>query len=152
MAISITPDDEIAEVIRGQSFTATVSASADASEVIDEVTASLQGGVESGIIITPGVTSVSISGTYEDAFVDQFSYVERGSSNLIENPTTVIGTNNLPSGKDFFSLNQDTRNIITRTYTITVTYDGGSTEDFTITHDIVNTLEAIRSFVASYYD
>jgi hypothetical protein len=84
--------------------------------------------------------------------VDLFTYVERGSSNLLETPTTVRGTSKLPPDKDFYNLNQDTRDRITRTYTITVTYDGGATEDFTVTHDIVNTLEAIRSFVASYYN
>jgi hypothetical protein len=152
VAISITPDDEIPEVVRGQSFSATVSASADDTEVINQVTATLQGDVEPRIVITPGETSVNISGSYIDAFIDLFTYVERGSSNLIETPTRVRGTSNLPPEKDFFDLNQDVRREITRTYTITVTYDGGSTEDFTVTHDIVNTLEAIRSFVASYYD
>jgi len=152
MAITINPDDEIPEVVRNQSFSASVSASADDTEVIEQVTATLQGTAESGIIITPGETSVSISGRYADAFVDLFTFVERGSSNLLETPTTVRGVSKLPPDKDFFDLDQDTRGRITRTYTITVTYDGGTTEDFTITHDIVNTLEAIRRFVASYYD
>jgi hypothetical protein len=62
MAITINPDEEIPEVVRNQSFSASVSASADDTEVIEQVTATLQGTAESGIVITPGETSVTISG------------------------------------------------------------------------------------------
>lgn len=151
MPIAINPEETLTEVVRGESFTATITVTADEEE-IENVTAILQGDAEPQIIITPKETSVDISGKYLDPFLDVFKYVEKGSSDLIEAPKEVVSLSNLPPNKDFFNLDQDTRNIVTKTYTVTVTYDGGNTEEFTITQDILNTLDAIKDFVESYYE
>jgi len=107
---------------------------------------------EPGIKITSGETSVSIVGTYKDPFEDFLTYVERGSSNLLETPKTVKGISNLPPKKDFYELNQDKNKIVVKTYTITVNFMSGPAETFILTHNILNDLEGMRSFVSSYYE
>jgi hypothetical protein len=129
----------------------TVSATALLPEIISSVSASLDTD-DPLIVITPGETEVSIVGTYNDPFEDFFTYVEKGSSNLLETPKTVKGVSNLPLKKDFYELNQDQNRLATKTYTITVNFEVGDPQTFTLTHDILNDLEGIRSFVASYYE
>ena len=111
----------------------------------------------STLTITPGTTSVNISGTFDDPFSDSFTYVEKGSTNLVETPTTIIGVSNMPANKEYYLLDQDTRNYVIVTFTIVVTIDSTignttSTETFTATLQVNNEWEGIRSFVDTYYD
>ena len=111
----------------------------------------------SSLTITPGTSSVSISGTFDDPFSDSFTYVEKGSTNLVETPTTIIGVSNMPANKEYYLLDQDTRNYVIVTFTIVVTIDSTignttSTETFTATLQVNNEWEGIRSFVDTYYD
>ena len=103
-----------------------------------------------GITMTPGTSSCTLVGTYEDSFTDEFKYVEKGSSDLAGSPTIVIGLDNLPSNKLFYNLNQDATASVTKSYTVTATSSGG-TNTFTVTQVVNNELESIRSAVASYY-
>ena len=107
--------------------------------------------------ITPGQNQVSISGTFDDPFSDSFTYVEKGSTNLVETPTTIIGVSNVPANKEYYLLDQDTRNYVILTFTIVVTIfatigNTTSTETFTATLQVNNEWEGIRSFVDTYYD
>jgi hypothetical protein len=120
-------------------------------EIISSVTATLDA-IEPGVTITSRASSVSIVGTYKDPFEDFLTYVERGSSNLLETPKVVKGISNLPPQKDFYELNQDRNRLITKTYTITVNFESGAPQTFTLTQDILNDLEGMRSFVSSYYE
>ena len=129
---------------------ATITATGDGGETIQSVLVELQEN-EPGVTIVNGITSSSISGTYADPFEDSFTYVERGSSDLIETPKTVIGTENMPPNKDFYMLSQDTREQSIRHYNVTVISSGGS-NSFEVTHPIYNEWEGIRSFVDNYYD
>jgi hypothetical protein len=100
--------------------------------------------------------TIRIQGTYFDPFIDIFTYVEKGSSDKIESPTTVIGVPNLPPKKDYFDLKQDTREFETVFYDVFVDYKDTLTEElFTertfITHEIYNEWEGIRTFVTEYY-
>ena len=111
----------------------------------------------SSLTITPGTSSVSISGTFDDPFSDSFTYVEKGGTNLVDTPTTVIGVSNMPANKEYYLLDQDTRNYVIVTFTIVVTIDSTignttSTETFTATLQVNNEWEGIRSFVDTYYD
>ena len=111
----------------------------------------------STLTITPGTSSVSISGTFDDPFSDSFTYVEKGGTNLVDTPTTVIGVSNMPANKEYYLLDQDTRNYVIVTFTIVVTIDSTignttSTETFTATLQVNNEWEGIRSFVDTYYD
>jgi hypothetical protein len=155
MAISIVVSPgsptEISSTTRTlKTVNATITATGDAGEIIQSVLIELEEN-EPGVTILNGITSSSINGTYIDPFEDSFTYVERGSSNLIETPKTVIGTENLPPKKDYFILSQDTREESIRHYNVTVISSGGS-NSFEVTHSIYNEWEGIRSFVDNYYD
>ena len=111
----------------------------------------------STLTITPGTTSVNISGTFDDPFSDSFTYVEKGGTNLVDTPTTVIGVSNMPPNKEYYLLDQDTRNYVIVTFTIEVvvtTTIGGATSTVTqtATLQVNNEWEGIRSFVDTYYD
>ena len=113
--------------------------------------------ITSTLTITPGQNQVSISGTFDDPFSDSFTYVEKGSTNLVETPTTIIGVSNVPANKEYYLLDQDTRNYVIITFTIVVTIfatigNTTSTETFTATLQVNNEWEGIRSFVDTYYD
>ena len=111
----------------------------------------------STLTITPGTTSVNISGTFDDPFSDSFTYVDKGGTNLVDTPTTVIGVSNVPANKEYYLLDQDTRNYVIVTFTIQVvvtTTIGGATSTVTktATLQVNNEWEGIRSFVDTYYD
>jgi len=111
----------------------------------------------STLSITPGTNSVSISGTFDDPFSDSFTYVEKGGTNLVDTPTTIIGVSNMPANKEYYLLDQDTRNYVIVTFTIQVvvtTTIGGATSTVTktATLQVNNEWEGIRSFVDTYYD
>ena len=156
-------------------YTLSHSVSASTSDEDDEVTSvtctavtysyynasdSVVGGatdLTSTLTITPGTTSVNISGTFDDPFSDSFTYVDKGGTNLVDTPTTVIGVSNVPANKEFYLLDQDTRNYVIVTFTIEVvvtTTIGGATSTVTktATLQVNNEWEGIRSFVDTYYD
>ena len=114
--------------------------------------------ITSTLTITPGQNQVSISGTFDDPFSDSFTYVEKGSTNLVETPTTIIGVSNMPANKEYYLLDQDTRNYVIVTFTIQVVetapspYTGSNTVTTTATLQVNNEWEGIRSFVDTYYD
>ena len=105
----------------------------------------------STLTITPGTSSVSISGTFDDPFSDSFTYVEKGGTNLVDTPTTVIGVSNMPANKEYYLLDQDTRNYVIVTFTIQVVetapspYTGSNTVTTTATLQVNNEWEGIRS-------
>ena len=181
MAVSITcspggddPTSQFAEKERPD-YTLNHTVSASTSDEDDEVTSitctavtysyynasdSVVGGatdLTSSLTITPGTTSVNISGTFDDPFSDSFTYVDKGGTNLVDTPTTVVGVSNLPANKEFYLLDQDTRNYVIVTFTIQVvvtTTIGGATSTVTqtATLQVNNEWEGIRSFVDTYYD
>jgi len=109
---------------------------------------------DSNVVITNGVTSSTVSGKNTNQFLDQFTFVEKGSSDLLETPTTVDSVDDLPPEKDFFSLNQDSRLSVMKEYTVTVTYETFGMPDTlsqTLTQEVMNDYEAVRSFVQNYY-
>ena len=181
MAVSITcspggddPTSQFAEKERPD-YTLNHTVSASTSDEDDEVTSvtctavtysyynasdSVVGGatdLTSTLTITPGTTSVNISGTFDDPFSDSFTYVDKGGTNLVDTPTTVIGVSNVPPNKEYYLLDQDTRNYVIVTFTIQVvvtTTIGGATSTVTktATLQVNNEWEGIRSFVDTYYD
>ena len=104
-----------------------------------------------GLTITPGTNSVTITGTFDDPFSDIFTYVSKGSTNNVETPTVVIGVSNMVPNKEYYDLNQDTRAYVILTFNITVVTDV-STYNETATLQVNNEWEGIRSFVDTYYD
>ena len=151
--MTITPDvaTGLTDITRPNfTMNQTVTASGDADDDITNVTATVQG-THPNLVITPGTTSVSITGTLDDPFIDEFTYIDEGQSDKTQTPITVQRVVNMPSDKVMYNLNQDATTYATETFTITVTHDG-STTDFTIELKIYNEWEGIRAFVSNYYD
>tara|TARA_B100001250_G_scaffold394776_1_gene399050 strand:+ start:1150 stop:1629 length:480 start_codon:yes stop_codon:yes gene_type:complete len=133
----------------------TITASASlADEEITNVTATVDG-TEPDLVITPGTTSVAITGSFADPYSDSFTYIDAGQSDKTQTPTTVSGVDNLPADKIFFDLDQDMTAYTTKTFIITVSYDlinvAQTPETFTLTMKINNEWEGIRSVVDNYY-
>ena len=152
MAITITPDEAtgLTDITRPNfTMNQTVTASGDADDNITNVTASVAGN-QPDLVITPSSSSVSITGTLTDPFVDEFTYVEPGESDKTQTPTVVQRIPNMPADKILYNLNQDNTTPYTETFTITVTTDTGTTT-FTLELKINNAYEGIRSFISNYY-
>ena len=153
MAITITPDvaTGLTDLTRPNfTMNQTVSASGDADDNITNVTATVSG-THPNLVITPSSSSVSITGTLQDPFIDEFTYIDEGQSDKTQTPITVQKIVNMPADKVMYNLNQDATVYATETFTITVTHDG-STTDFTLELKIYNEWEGIRAFVSNYYD
>jgi len=150
ISVSVSPGSgtAVTAVDRTGTINATVTAAADSSETINNVTST----THTGITMTTGTTSCTLVGTYIDSFTDTFRYVEATSSDLLSTPTEVVGLANLPSEKRFFNLDQDTNASVTMSYNVTVTYNTSSTSTFTVTHIINNTWDEIYNAVDTYYD
>ena len=166
MAVSITPDGTatfLTDLTR-PNFTMNQVVSASCSVAspnvcnVTNVTATVQG-TQPNLVITPGSTSVSITGSIEDPFVDEFTYIEQGESDKTQTPVTVQRLVNMPADKLFYDLNQDNTNFTTEIFNITVQWESGPTGNlvaqtpatFTLELKIYNEWEGIRSFVSNYY-
>ena len=166
MAVTITPDGTatfLTDIARPNfAMNQTVSASCSVASPnvcnVTNVTASVQGN-QPDLVITPGSTSVSITGSIEDPFVDEFKYVEQGESDKSSTPVTVQRLVNMPPDKVMFDLNQDNTSYTTETFTVTVQWESGPAGNltaqtpavFTLELKIYNEWEGIRSFISNYY-
>ena len=167
MAVTITPDEVtgLADITRPNfAMNETVSATCTVSSPdvcnVTNVTAALQAPAnEPDLVITPGTTSVNIGGTIQDPFVDRFTYVDEGRSDLNQTPTTVERIINMPADKIFFNLDQDNNAYVSRFFDITVQWESGPTGNlvaqtpatFVLELKIYNEWEGIRAFVSNYY-
>ena len=166
MAVTITPDGTatfLTDITRPNftmNQTVSASATAPAGQVanVTNVTASVVG-TQPDLVITPGSTSVSITGSIEDPFLDQFTYVEQGESDKTMTPITVTRVVNMPPDKLMFKLDQDGTALTTETFNITVQWESGPAGNlvaqtpatFTLELKIYNEWEGIRSFISNYY-
>ena len=165
MAVTITPDvaTGLTDITRpnfamNQTITAACSVAAPNVCNVTNVTATVQGN-QPDLVITPGSTSVSITGSIEDPFVDEFKYVEQGESDKSSTPVTVQRLVNMPPDKVMFDLNQDNTSYTTETFIVTVQWESGPAGNltaqtpatFTLELKIYNEWEGIRSFISNYY-
>ena len=167
MSVTITPDEVtgLTDITRPNfAMNQTVSASATATAPnvanVTNVTASVAG-TQPDLVITPGTTSVNIGGTLQDPFLDQFTYVEKGTDASLypKTPVTVTKVDNMPSGKLMYNLEQDNTTPYIETFTITVNWEEGPAGSlvaqtpvtFTLELKINNAYEGIRSFISNYY-
>ena len=168
MAVTITPDvaTGLTDITRpnftmNQTISASCSVTAPDVCNVTNVTAALQAPAnEPDLVITSGTTSVNIGGTIQDPFVDRFTYVDEGRSDLNQTPTTVERIINMPADKIFFNLDQDNQVYVSRFFLITVRWEAGPVGNlveqtpatFTLELKIYNEWEGIRAFVSNYYD
>ena len=168
MSITITPDEVtgLADITRpnfamNQTVSASATPTAPATDAnVTNVTASVAG-TQPNLVITPGTTSVNIGGTLQDPFMDQFTYVEKGTDDSLypKIPVTVTKVDNMPSDKLLYNLNQDNTSPYIETFTITVQWEQGTAGNlvaqtpvtFTLELKINNEYEGIRSFISNYY-
>ena len=168
MSVTITPDEVtgLADITRpnfamNQTVSASATPTAPATDAnVTNVTASVAG-TQPNLVITPGTTSVNIGGTLQDPFVDQFTYVEKGTDDSLypKIPVTVTKVDNMPSDKLLYNLNQDNTSPYIETFTITVQWEQGTAGNlvaqtpvtFTLELKINNEYEGIRSFISNYY-
>ena len=166
MAVTITPDGTatfLTDLTRpnfAMNQTVSASATAPAGQVanVTNVTATVAG-TQPDLVITPGSTSVSITGSIEDPFLDVFKYVEQGQSDKTSTPVTVERLVNMPPDKVMFDLQQDGTSYVTETFTVTVQWEAGlagnltaqTPATFTLELKIYNEWEGIRSFISNYY-
>ena len=166
MAVTITPDGTatfLTDITRPNftmNQTVSASATAPAGQVanVTNVTATVAG-TQPDLVITPGSTSVSITGSIEDPFLDVFKYVEQGQSDKTSTPVTVERLVNMPPDKVMFDLQQDGTSYVTETFTVTVQWESGPVGNltaqapvsFTLELKIYNEWEGIRSFISNYY-
>ena len=166
MAVTITPDGTatfLTDITRpnfAMNQTVSASATAPAGQVanVTNVTATVSG-TQPDLVITPGSTSVSITGSIEDPFLDVFKYVEQGQSDKTSTPVTVERLVNMPPDKVMFDLQQDGTSYVTETFTVTVQWEAGlagnltaqAPATFTLELKIYNEWEGIRSFISNYY-
>jgi hypothetical protein len=167
MAVTITPDGTatfLTDITRPNfAMNETVSATCTVASGdcnVTNVTAALQAPAnEPDLVITPGTTSVNIGGSIQDPFIDRFTYVDEGRSDLNQTPTTVERIINMPSDKIFFNLDQDNNVYVSRFFDITVQWESGTTGNlvaqtpatFVLELKIYNEWEGIRAFVSNYY-
>ena len=168
MSVTITPDEVtgLADITRpnfamNQTVSASATPTAPATDAnVTNVTASVAG-TQPNLVITPGTTSVNIGGTLQDPFVDQFTYVEKGTDDSLypKIPVTVTKVDNMPSDKLLYDLNQDNTTPYIETFTVTVQWEQGTAGNlvaqtpvtFTLELKINNEYEGIRSFISNYY-
>ena len=168
MAVSITPDGTatfLTDLTR-PNFTMNQVVSASCSVAspnvcnVTNVTAAVQAPAnEPDLVITDGTTSVNIGGTLQDPFVDRFTYVEQGETDLTMTPITVERVVNMPADKLMYDLDQDNRVYVSRFFDITVQWEAGTSGNlvaqtpatFVLELKIYNEWEGIRAFVSNYY-
>tara|TARA_Y200000002_G_scaffold253252_1_gene209817 strand:- start:6408 stop:6914 length:507 start_codon:yes stop_codon:yes gene_type:complete len=167
VSVTITPDEAtgLTDITRPNfAMNQTVSASATATSPnvanVTNVTASVVG-TQPDLVITSGTTSVNIGGTLQDPFLDQFTYVERGTDPSLypKVPVTVTKVDNMPADKQLYNLNQDNTTPYIETFTVTVQWEEGPVGNlvaqtpatFTLELKINNAYEGIRSFISNYY-
>jgi hypothetical protein len=138
----------LSDVTRDTTFTQTISATGDGvpiAETINSVVISGTG-VDSGITIN----GATISGQYNAAFNEQVHYVTKGSSDLLETPTIVSGTGNVPPNKDIIKFVTDNSSFKTKSYTVTVTYNTNQTETFTVSQKVNNDMNGFVRWLTGY--
>ena len=152
MAISLMLTPEMQPISRNnRQINILIEAVADAGETIKSIemaSSDLDSNIT--IISKKEPPSIQLVGTYSDPFNDSFVYVDKGSSDKIQTPKVSYTLDSMPLKKDFFKLNQDTNQFVTKHYDVTVNTDTDSFL-FNLTQKINNEWDAMHSFVKDYY-
>lgn len=147
-------------VIRNEYFLNTITVTS--SGIINSINC-VKNFIDESINVSISTSSVTISGTNLGIeYIDISKYVEKGSSGPTEDApgeqtaTQVVGVLNVPKDKDLFEFNQDLKDDVIRTYTLTVTETAGvipvtSTSTFTLTQTIRNNWTFGKLFLEDYF-
>ena len=157
----VFPDTLFSQIITASGSNASISIANTTIEVISANTKSVFLANSGFLGLTN--TQCQANGVYVTPFSDTFQYVTRGRSTNYETAKTVVGTTFLPRDQDFFDLDQDLRDKVTKQYRVTVNYtnskpDGNTSNSyansfiFVVEQDIINDIERMRVFVQQYYE
>ena len=157
----VFPDTLFSQIITASGSNASISIANTTIEVISANTKSVFLANSGFFGLTN--TQCQANGVYVTPFTDTFQYVTRGRSTNYETAKTVVGTTFLPRDQDFFDLDQDLRDKVTKQYRVTVNYtnskaDGNTSNSydksfiFVVEQDIINDIERMRVFVQQYYE
>lgn len=158
---NVFPDVNFLQVITASGANDSISISNTTIEVISANTKSVF--LANSGFFGLGSNQCQANGVYVTPFTDSFQYVNIGRSTNYESAKTVIGTTLLPKDQDFFDLDQDLREKVTKEYRVTVNYTntnpGGNTDNsysnsfvFVVEQDIINDFDRMRVFVQQYYE
>lgn len=150
MSIIAYPSVDLTPVVRNENFSQTITFTADALEVISSANC-VKNFVDSSITVANGVSTVVISGEHTTAFLaDEVKFVEKGSSDLLQEPSVLNNFADVPADKDLFEVNQDPSEGKTRTYTVTVTHSAGS-NTFVFSQFVDNDVTVGYNFLRNYF-
>lgn len=152
MALSFLPDP-IPSAVRGKIFEETISVVVPGS--ILEISAVLQDASENIDVIYLG-SSITLKGAYQGGWSDVFTFVEKDQSDKTAPPQTAVGISNMPEDKNLYDLDQDQKQMIPRTWVVTVKYEDTETlsevtETGEFVQEVFNDLDAMKDFMGNYY-
>jgi len=137
-------------VDRYETFSDTITISASAGEIITSVTFS-KNFTDSEVLLTNSTSVLTVTGRHTTAFAgDEIIYVEKGSSDKLQTPSTQNNFSSVPPNKDLVEENQDDSDNKVRTYTAIVYHSAGS-NTFTFTQTVNNDVTSAMNFLKSYY-
>lgn len=137
-------------VERFESFSATITLTASAGEIITSVNF-FKNFSDSEIVLSNSISTLSVTGKHTTAFgPDEVIYVEKESSDKLQIPTTQNSYSSVPPDKDLIEVNQDDSTDNIRTYTAIVTHSGGS-NTFIFTQTVKNDVTSAMNFLKGYY-
>lgn len=147
---SITVGKPQATIIITEDENAFTLENSDSDNIISEISNhSLS--IDSGVTISTTTSSITFSGSYEDAFdQDEIQSLPNGESDITTTPTVSPSFDSVPTGHFVFSAIQDPRTNINVTYDVLVVYDTGTHTD-TITHVINTDIEAFQTKLTELY-
>ena len=157
----VFPDVTFSQIITASGSNASISIANTTIEVISANTKSVF--LANSGFFGLSSTQCQANGVYVTPFTDTFQYVNIGRSTNYESAKTVVGTTFLPRNQDFFDLDQDLRDKVTKEYKVTANYTntkpGGNTGNsysnsfiFVVEQDIINNFDRMRVFVQQYYE
>ena len=146
---TLNPTSSLPGVSRNTDFSQTITVSPTLGESIVSVTATLDE-QDSGIVITPGTTSVTLSGKHTTGFSDFAKYVSKGSSDRLEEPSETNNLSELPESVDLFEYKPSSTGRLTKNINVIVTTSSGVSE-YTLTQDVNNNTEGFTQYIHNYY-
>ena len=156
----VFPDQQFSQIITSSGANASISIANTTIEVISANTKAVF--LANSFFFGLTATQCLANGEYVTPFTDIFKYVKRGSSINYQKANTQIGTTFMPVDHDYFDLDQDLREKVTKEYKVTVNYtntkpDGNTSNSysnsfvFVVEQDIINDFDRMRVYVQQYY-
>ena len=146
---TLNPPNSLLDVSRDTDFSQTITASSNLGETIISVTATLDE-EDSGIVITPGATSVTLSGKHTIGFSDFAKYITKGSSDKIEDPSEINKLSEIPENVDLFEYAPSPIGSLTKNINVLVTTTLGVFE-YPLTQEVNNNVEEFTRYIHNYY-